>query len=129
MTSNKHQTRTVARIGAMACAAFCVSGMTGRAYAADPSAEIPTREVSFAGLNLTRQADVQLLYRRIAAAASKVCDPTAGPMALEARFRVKRCAAEAIARAVADVDSPALTQYHALKTQQPEERVALSKSR
>jgi UrcA family protein len=108
----------------MACVAFGVSGITSHALAADALDRIPTREVSFAGLNLTRHADVELLYRRIAAAASQVCDTVPGPVDLGTKVRVKRCTSEAIARAVADVDVPALTQYYAVKTNQPEARVA-----
>lgn len=124
MTLTNTQNRTAARIGAMACAMFCVSGITSHAHAADASNGVSIREVSFAGLNLTKQADVQVLYRRIAAAANQVCDTVAGPTALETKFRVKRCTAETIARAVADVDAPALTQYYAAKTHQAEARLA-----
>jgi UrcA family protein len=124
MTSKNPQTRTAARIGLIACAAFGVSGVTRHAHAADATSEIPTREVSFAGLNLTKPADVEVLYRRIAAAASQVCDTVAGPLPLETKFRVKRCMSETIARAVADVDAPALTQYYAVKMHQTDERVA-----
>jgi UrcA family protein len=124
MTSRNPQTRTVARVGVIACAVFGVSGITSHALAADALDQVPTREVSFAGLNLTKHADVERLYRRIAAAASQVCDTVPGPVDLATRVRVKRCTSEAIARAVADVDAPALTQYYAAKTQQTEARVA-----
>lgn len=124
MTLEKFQNRTVARVAVLACAAFCANGITRPAHAADASIEVPTRQVSFAGLNLTKPGDVEVLYRRIAAAASQVCDTVAGPLPLETKFRVKRCMAETIARAVADVDAPALTQYYATKTHQPETRVA-----
>ena len=124
MTSKNPQTRTAARIGMIACVAFGVSGITSHAYAADASNEVATRDVSFAGLNLTKPADVEVLYRRIAAAASQVCDTVAGPLPLETKFRVKRCMSDTIARAVADVDAPALTQYYAAKTHQADERVA-----
>jgi UrcA family protein len=113
----------------LTCIALCVLGMTPCAHAADSLDRIPTREVSFAGLNLTKQTDVQRLYRRIAAAADQVCDTVPGQTDLATKARVKRCMAETIARAVVDVNAPLLTQYHDVKTGQAESRVALSKPR
>jgi UrcA family protein len=128
-TLKNPQTRTAARIAPLTCAVLFVSAIASPMYAADSSDAIPSREVSFAGLNLTRPADVELLYRRIAAAASQVCDTVAGPIPLPARTRVQRCMTEAMARAVADVNAPALTRYYAMKTHQQEALVARAKAR
>ncbi len=128
MTFKTHHTQTAARLALVACAALCVSGVASGAYAADPTDDIHMREVSLAGLNLARQADVERLYRRIAGAARWGCEPVSPPPMLEAKLRVKRCVAEAIARAVADVNAPALTRYYAMKTHQAEATVALSKA-
>ena len=128
MTFKTHHNPTAARIAQVACAALCVTGVASGAYAAEPTDDILTREVSLAGLNLTRQADVERLYLRIAGAADQVCEPVSAA-SLEARLRVKRCVADAIARTVADVNAPALTRYYALKTHPAEAAVALSRAR
>jgi UrcA family protein len=103
------------------------SSVTARAQGGDPKTEPLMRTVSYAGLKLTRPADdVALLYGRIAAAADLVCDPVAVGSDTAAKLRVKRCVAESIARAVADVNSPALSRYYAAKTPQMEASVARS---
>jgi UrcA family protein len=72
--------------------------------------------VSYADLDLTRQADVQLLLGRIENAAYRACggDPrqhpsySVIPRRTEAAF--KECREDAIARAVATIDAPVLSQ-------------------
>ncbi len=93
------------------------------------SATNVTSEGLYAGLNLSRPADVAQLYRRIATAADEVCEAVSAGAAVAARLRVRKCVAESIARAVENVHVPALTQYYARKTHQPDTSVTLSEAR
>lgn len=70
-----------------------------------------SQEVSFADLDLSRDQGAEQLYRRIRAAAREVCW-TAGVSAVFMRPKMRRCANEAVARAIADVNAPLLTRYH-----------------
>ena len=118
MTLETHRTRTATWIAHGCCAALLVTGVATRAVAADATPGTLTRKVSFAGLNLNRQADVELLYRRIAGAASQVCDPVHVSPDLQSKFRVRHCVEDSIARAVAEIHAPALTRYYAQRMQQ-----------
>lgn len=129
MAFNTHHNPKAMRIAQVLCAALCLTGFASGVYATDPTDGNPTREVSFAGLNLTKPADVERLYRRIAGAAAQVCEPVGGEAMLARKLRAKQCVAEAIARAIGDVNAPALTRYYAMKTGQAEATVALSKAR
>jgi UrcA family protein len=76
---------------------------------------VPGKAINYADLNLSRAADVAVLYHRIEGAANLVCDLYASrDLARNLRFR--HCTAEAIDRAVADVHAPLLTQRHAALT-------------
>ncbi len=79
-----------------------------------PDDDVPARRVNFADLDLTRSEGAAVLYARISGAAREVCLPAATwvPQLL---FRAYRCREEAIARAVADVNAPALTSYYLAK--------------
>ena len=85
--------------------------------AAEMTADVRTRVVQFADLDLTRNAGVMVLYARIKSAAREVCEPI-NARALAASQAAHECLAESIARAVADVNAPALTGYHLAKTAQ-----------
>jgi len=62
--------------------------------------------VSYADLNLETEAGANTLLRRIKFAARRVCGVNdAGLMAMEFRAQLHRCAEQATARAVADVDA------------------------
>jgi UrcA family protein len=75
----------------------------------------PSRKVRYSDLDLNRDAGVAALYTRIRVAAREVCEPMDDVIAslLRARFD---CRHDAIARAVADVNSPHLTSYFLEKT-------------
>jgi UrcA family protein len=61
--------------------------------------------VSYADLNLESEAGAQTLLRRIKFAARRVCGVNdIGVLAIEFRAQLHRCAEQATARAVADVD-------------------------
>lgn len=62
--------------------------------------------VSYADLDLDTQSGARTLLRRITFAARRVCGVNdIGVMAIEFRAQLHRCAEQATARAVADVDA------------------------
>lgn len=73
--------------------------------------EFAHRTVNFRTLDLTRDEGVARLYSRIRSAAELVCEP-ASVEQLKSSVRTRRCQSEAVARAVADVNVPALTNLH-----------------
>jgi len=75
-----------------------------------------TRVVSFAELDLTHSAGVTALYARIRSAAREVCKPKFDDRALEHVVSTRLCVEDATARAIADVNLPALTSYYQMKT-------------
>jgi UrcA family protein len=83
--------------------ANCLAAATGDA--------VPVRAVRYADLDLSRPADVALLYRRIQSAAALVCDST-GSRELARLVRSRKCMTSAVERAVADVHAPLLTQHY-----------------
>ena len=90
--------------------AFCV--LQASAHTIAFTDDVPAKEINYSDLNLQKSADVGRLYGRIKVAASSVCRSLAGPdVARTAHFN--RCVDEAVARAVADVDSPLLTEHYA----------------
>ncbi len=73
---------------------------------------VPIRTVKYADLNLTRPADVAVLYSRIEGAATLLCDAQASRN-LTRVVRARQCMTSAIERAVADVHAPLLSQHYA----------------
>ena len=71
----------------------------------------PSRIVKFADLDLTHSQGAAVLYSRIKSAARAVCLPADNWM-IKLRSIADHCRDDAIARAVADVNAPALTTYH-----------------
>ena len=62
--------------------------------------------VSYADLNLETESGAKTLVRRIKFAARRVCGVNdAGLMAIEFRAQLHRCAEQATARAISDVDA------------------------
>jgi UrcA family protein len=96
--------------------ALLLSSLSAAAAAVELG-EFATRTVCFADLDLTRSAGVAVLYARIQSAAREVCEPLIA-RALESVERSHRCTEQAIARAVADVNAPALTSHYLAKTRQ-----------
>ena len=87
--------------------------LPGAAVARIVPDEPPQRVVRYADLDLTRPAGAATLYSRLRAAARDVCDP------VNPRDRTSgNCAEAAMARAVADVNAPVLTDYYLSKTGQ-----------
>jgi UrcA family protein len=85
------------------------------AFAASSSLEDPAfRVVRFADLDLSRNSGVAALYSRIKSAAREVCQPldSLSVKLLRAQYD---CLQDAVARAVVEVNSPALTDFYAAK--------------
>jgi UrcA family protein len=103
-------TRTL--IGAVVALLIC--GAEAALFAADASAaELPhSISVRYADLNLERQADVATLYRRITGAAEDICGPRLLTGSHLPQPGYQRCSTDAVAHAVARVDSRALSAYH-----------------
>jgi UrcA family protein len=80
--------------------------------------EVPQQAVKFADLDLQADAGVHKLYARIQTAARAVCQAydthTLGSMTV-----VNRCRAQAVTGAIAELNMPALTRYHAEQSGQP----------
>jgi UrcA family protein len=75
----------------------------------------PSRVVKFGDLDLNRGAGVEALYLRIKSAAREVCEPEDAAIMKLMRVRFD-CRQDAIARAIDEVNSPALTSYYLGKT-------------
>ena len=99
-----------------------LSACTDAGAATHQDHEIATRRVNYADLDLNRSEGAATLYSRIRSAAKYVCRP--GSDNWEWTPSTNRCTEQAIARAVADVNAPALTSYHAAHTRQPLIRLA-----
>jgi UrcA family protein len=88
--------------------AFALAGM-GTATAADA----PQITVSYKDLDLSRAADARVLYRRLQAAATEVCQPVPAN-ALSRTLAWKQCYDAALERAVTQINAPQLVAvYHA----------------
>jgi UrcA family protein len=74
-----------------------------------------SRVVRYGDLDLSRDSGVATLYSRINSAARAVCEPLDVMLLKVLRERFD-CRQDAVARAVADVNSPALTSYYLAKT-------------
>lgn len=74
---------------------------------------VQQRVVRYGDLNLASQADAAILHGRIKSAARLVCGLHQGmPMPIEIQSRLQACADDAMARALADVESSASLQRH-----------------
>ena len=93
-------------------------GTLGVAQAATPagtvslSDEVPTVVVRYGDLNLATEAGARKLYQRLSAAAQAVC-PAQDAHSLAQLESNHTCRANAIARAVHEINSPQLAALHA----------------
>lgn len=98
------------------CAAILVAGLTcGSVLAADDTSE-PHKAVSYADLNLKSSAGIATLYQRIRLAAGEVCQLAQGTVALKLAAEIKACRTDALDRAVAQLNLPALSALHLART-------------
>ena len=105
---------TIAKIMLAGLAALLLCAGEGALFAADTAAAEPQNSVvvPFSDLNLQRPADVATLYHRIARAAASACGARDLTVSELAPPDYRPCIGAAIARAVAQVDSRALSAYH-----------------
>lgn len=112
MTKNALQAATKRLCLTGVAAALCTLATSGAI--ADSFNEPMRRTVSYAELDLSKQAGVEVLYRRIKDAARIVCggrDPI-----VRISLARSQCYEKAVADAVAQVNSPLLTALHTKKT-------------
>ena len=94
---------------AVLAGALTLYALSWDCIAAARSNDVRTETVRFADLNLARPAGADELYRRIQQAARDVCEPN-GSAGYPSGYQ--KCRSNAIARAVADVGAPLLTEHH-----------------
>jgi UrcA family protein len=102
-------------LGPALLAAFFGAIATVPVAAAPPSVAKST-EVRYGDLDLDSTAGVAALYSRLQVAAEKVCDSRFRPGTFVVSASWRTCVADALTQAVAAVDSPAVTAYHAANT-------------
>jgi UrcA family protein len=95
-------------------AAVTMAAVCAIANAGSPN-QSPQRTVSFADLDITHPAGVAVLYQRIRAAAREVCRASIERDLTSAKLS-RSCVQDAIARAVDEVNTPTLSQYHETAT-------------
>ena len=105
-----------------------LAGLFG-AIATVPAAAAPplvteSTEVRYGELDLDSAAGIAVLYTRLQAAAEKVCGSRFRPGTLVVSASFGTCVAEALTQAVAAVDRPAVTAYHASNASLPDARSA-----
>ena len=101
----------IARLTCTLSLAFCATVLSPLAKAEDAQG----RQVAYSDLNLTRPEGIATLYHRISIAAQLVCEPI-NFRAPQNAARGRACAKESIARAIAQIDMPELSLYHAKRT-------------
>lgn len=100
-------------LGRVAMLAGCLfAGSLGVARAATPADEVPSVVVSYRDLDLSTAEGARTLYKRISAAANKVCPPDDGGQPL-LRARNRACREAAIDRAVHAVNNAQLAALQA----------------
>jgi UrcA family protein len=98
-----------------------LAGTLGVAQAATPNDSVslddavPSAVVNYGDLNLATEAGARTLYQRLAVAAKQVC-PIEEARSLGEVAQSHACRAEAIARAVRQVNSPQLAALSAART-------------
>ncbi|MEJ1962739.1 MAG: UrcA family protein [Gammaproteobacteria bacterium] len=112
----------LSRMNLTAALALAIASVAGAhlAYAgndtdSDRDVDSPKKVlVHYADLNMVRSTGAAVLYRRLQSAAEKVCTPiNAKDASHQVMFR--HCVADAMARAVTEVDQPALGAYYRAK--------------
>jgi UrcA family protein len=102
-------------LAACALTGTFLSPLSAVAYAVSALDEPPTRVVGFRDLDLNQDVGVATLFARIRSAAREVCEPLDN-WSLRLLRQQFNCREDAIGRAVADVNSPALTAYFLTKS-------------
>jgi UrcA family protein len=87
----------------------------GAASAAAPDSDVPSVVVKFSASSLATDAGVNELYHRITVAAKQVC-PVVPMEDLRSLRLAKQCRAQAVARAIQQIDNPRLAALHASRS-------------
>jgi UrcA family protein len=97
---------------------FAVAAIAGLFCAnanADTLSDVPAEAVRYRNLLSANDHDVAVLYRRIDAAAGRVCGQRLAPGSVVVAPAWRRCVHNALRHAVADIDVPAVTAYAAAR--------------
>jgi UrcA family protein len=101
---------------AIALATLMTGCVAITANASVTARNVQQKVVSYADLDLESDADAAILFTRIRAAARWVCGlRNSNPVPLAILDRLAACVNDATARAVAEVDEPALTRQSAIR--------------
>ena len=92
----------------IATAAILGALATAPAAVAEPVVRSSVR-VSYADLDLSREAGARALLERIEAASQRVCGPRPSPRNLRINIHFRACYRDAVSQAVAEVESPLLS--------------------
>jgi UrcA family protein len=106
-------------------AILCGVALLNAAGAEERFGEPVTKVVNYADLNLNTPAGAQALYRRLRAAAAIVCKRYESHT-LQGMSRQRACFDQAIASAVKEIDSSAVTAYHLARTGKAERPVKVA---
>lgn len=106
-------------LGALGTLAMLAAGATVLPAAADGRLVEESLEVRYSDLDLDKAAGVASLYARLQNAAEQVCSIGSGPQGLVLSSSERACVTAALEQAVANVDRPALTAYHAARAKSP----------
>ena len=86
----------------------------GTGAAASPGIEVHQTVVQYNPASLANDAGVNDLYRRITVAAKLVC-PDVSYRDFDAQYQVAQCRAQAVARAIRQIDNSRLAAVHAVR--------------
>ena len=89
----------------LASSAFLLCGSA----MAEPQTPTQSREVTIGDLDLSRPADVQILFNRIDASARRICQSLNGGRTAQERENTQACRAAALAKAASDMNNDRLT--------------------
>jgi len=98
------------KTSAIALATLVAVCTIGTAQATTATRNVVQQVVNYGDLNLANEADAAILHGRIESAARKVCGLSYSLIPMEIKSRIQACVQDATARAVADVNAPALTR-------------------
>jgi UrcA family protein len=102
-----HSKSVAGTAGVLLACVFVVSS----AFAVEPDPRVRTEDILFQDLNLTTTAGVDALYRRVHSAAERVCTDS-GQSNVAASASAK-CTKDSLARAIKEINLPALTAFAA----------------
>lgn len=109
--------------GAFAVLALITSAVAGNAADLNSAARHST--VSYEGLNLASPAGAQILLYRLSSASKQVCGGAPDLRDLDTRGRFTACYGHAMSGAVAQVNSPLVTQRYAELRGKPSQETAV----